>query len=38
LITHETNGISFTQLDRQQLNRTRYTTPENEVTEEITAA
>ncbi len=38
LITHETNGTRFTQLDRQHLNRTRYTTPENEVTEEITAA
>jgi transposase-like protein len=39
LITHETNGIRFTQLDRQHLNRIRYqddtdlTTPE-----EVTAA
>jgi putative transposase len=39
LITHETNGIKFTQLDRQRLNRIRYqddtdlTTPE-----EVTAA
>ena len=39
LITHETNGIHFTQLDRQRLNRIRYhddtdlTTPE-----EVTAA
>jgi transposase-like protein len=28
LITHETNGIRFTQLDRQHLNRTRYTAPD----------
>src|SRR3954469_15065341 len=38
LITHETNGIRFTQLDRQHLNRTRYTRPENATTEEVTAA
>src|SRR3954468_6357320 len=38
LITHETNGIRFTQLDRQHLNRTRYTPPENATTEEVTAA
>ena len=38
LITHETNGIRFTQLDRQHLNRTRYTPSENATTEEVTAA
>ena len=38
LITHETNGIRFTQLDRQHLNRTRYTPSENATTKEVTAA
>jgi putative transposase len=38
LITHETNGIRFTQLDRQHLNRTRYTPSENATTQEVTAA
>jgi len=41
LITHETNGIRFTELDRQRLNHVRYTEPEQtteEVTEEATAA
>jgi transposase-like protein len=38
LITHETNGIRFTELDRQHLNRTRYTPPDNPTTEEVTAA
>ena len=38
LITHETNGIRFTQLDRQHLNRARYTPSENATTEEVTAA
>jgi len=39
LITHETNGIRFTQLDRQHLNRTSYTPSENPTTEEeVTAA
>jgi putative transposase len=38
LITHETNGIRFTTLDRQHLHRTRYTPPENADTEEATAA
>ena len=38
LITHETNGIHFTEVDRQHLARTRYTPPENDVTEEVTAA
>lgn len=27
LITHETNGIRFTQLDRQRLNHARYHEP-----------
>jgi putative transposase len=35
LITHETNGIRFTALDRQHLNRSRYTAPD---AEEVTAA
>ena len=38
LITHETNGIRFTALDHQHLNRTRYSPAENEATEEVTAA
>jgi transposase-like protein len=38
LITHETNGIRFTQLDRQQLNHTKYTPTENTTPEEATAA
>jgi putative transposase len=42
LITHETNGIRFTELDRQRLNRTKYTEPEGtapeELTEEVSAA
>src|SRR3954447_23129135 len=38
LISHETNGIRFTTLDRQHLHRTRYTAPENAATEEVTAA
>src|SRR3954465_11315193 len=38
LITHETNGIRFTQLDRQHLNHTTYTPSENATTEEVTAA
>jgi transposase-like protein len=41
-ITHETNGIRFTQLDRQRLNHIKYTEPEQttpeEMTEEVTAA
>jgi putative transposase len=41
-ITHETNGIRFTQLDRQRLNHIKYTEPEQatheEVTEEVRAA
>ncbi len=41
LITHETNGIRFTELDRQRLNHVKYIEPEQstkEVTEEATAA
>jgi putative transposase len=38
LITHETNGIRFTELDRQRLNRNRYTAPDNTAAEEVTAA
>jgi putative transposase len=38
LITHETNGIRFTQLDRQRLNRVRYHDPDRAVPEEVTAA
>jgi len=37
LITHETNGIRFNQLDRQRLKRIRYQ-GEDETTEEVTAA
>src|SRR3954462_4586755 len=37
LITHETNGIRFTDLDRQQLNRNRYAAPDD-AAEEVTAA
>ena len=41
-ITHETNGIRFTQLDRQRLNHIKYAEPgqptHEEVTEEVTAA
>jgi putative transposase len=38
VITNETNGIRFTQLDRQHLNRTRYHNPEQMIPEEMTAA
>ena len=38
LITHESNGIRFTELDRQRLNRNRYTAPDDAATEEVTAA
>jgi transposase-like protein len=38
LITHETNGIRFTELDRQRLNRVRYHEPDHAVPEEMTAA
>ena len=38
LITHETNGIRFTELDRQRLNRARYHEPDHALPEEVTAA
>jgi putative transposase len=37
-ITHETNGVRFTQLDRQRLNRIRYEEPGHATPEEATAA
>ena len=38
LITHETNGIRFTELDRQRLNRLSYHQPGHANPEEVTAA
>ena len=38
LITHETNGIRFTELDRQRVGRVRYHDPDNAIPEEVTAA
>jgi hypothetical protein len=38
VITNETNGIRFTQPDRQHLNRIRYQDPEQTIPEEATAA
>jgi putative transposase len=38
LITHETNGIRFTELDRQRLNRVSYHEPGQAIPEEETAA
>jgi putative transposase len=38
LITHQTNGIRFTELDRQRLNHARYHEPNDAITEEVTAA
>jgi putative transposase len=38
LITHETNGIRFNQLDRQRLARMRYTDTEQTTPEEVSAA
>jgi hypothetical protein len=37
-ITNETNGIRFTQPDRQHLNRIRHQDPEQTIPEEVTAA
>jgi putative transposase len=37
-ITNQTNGIRFTELDRQSLNRIGYQEPEKNVPEEVTAA
>jgi transposase-like protein len=38
LITHQTNGIHFTALDRQHLKRARYEGTEHTIPEEVTAA
>jgi hypothetical protein len=38
LITHQTNGIHFNQLDRQRLKRMRYEGTEQTIPEEVTAA
>jgi putative transposase len=38
LITHQTNGIRFTELDRQRLNRARYHEHDHAIPEEVTAA
>jgi putative transposase len=38
LITHQTNGINFNQLDRQRLKRTRYEGNQQPTAEEVTAA
>ena len=38
LITHQTNGIPFNQLDRQHLKRMRYQGTERTTPEELTAA
>jgi putative transposase len=38
LITHETNGIRFNQLDRQRLRRSRYQDADQATPEEVTAA
>jgi transposase-like protein len=38
LITHETNGIRFNQLDRQRLERTRYQGHQETTREEVSAA
>ena len=38
LITHQTNGIHFTALDRQHLKRARHEGNEQTIPEELTAA
>jgi len=38
LIAHQTNGINFTALDRQQLKRARYEGNEQAIPVEVTAA
>src|SRR5215218_9174864 len=38
LITHQTNGIHFNQLDRQRLKRMRYEGTDQTIPEEVTAA
>jgi putative transposase len=37
-ISHQTNGIRFTELDHQHLNRIRYQESEKNAPEEVTAA
>jgi transposase-like protein len=37
-IAHQTNGIRFTELDRQRLNRARYHDSDDPIPEEVTAA
>ena len=37
-MTHQTNGIRFTELDYQRLNRIRYQEPDQPLPEEVTAA
>jgi putative transposase len=37
-ISHATNGIKFTQLERQRLKRMRYEEPEQTIPDEVTAA
>ena len=37
-LTHATNGIKFTQLERQHLKRTRYEGHDQALPEEVTAA
>jgi putative transposase len=38
LITHETNGIRFNELDRQRLSRVRYHQPDTAIPDQVTAA
>jgi len=38
VITNETNGIRFTQVDHQHLNRIRYQDADQTIPEEVTAA
>ncbi len=38
LITHQTNGIRFNQLDHQRLNRASYREPDHAIPEEASAA
>src|SRR5262249_38643263 len=38
LITHQMNGIRFTELDQQRLKKTRYEGTEQPIPEEVTAA
>jgi len=38
VITNEANGIRFTEVDRQHLNRVRYEDPDEAIPEEVSAA